>query len=105
MIKTAVEEGGPLATTVKAVVLATLKPLEDEVKDFAKEVRGQEAAAEALQQTTEKGHSYEEQVVEELAAWARPLGVEVHHVGKDNMPGDVLIVPNGSSTASCALKS
>jgi hypothetical protein len=70
---------------------------------LAKEVCGQEAAAEALQQTIEKGDSYEDRVVEEIRAWAVGLGLQVRHVGKDNQPGDVLIAPVVSSTVSCSL--
>jgi hypothetical protein len=102
-LKNVTEERGPLATAVSAVVTAALKPLEDEIRDLAKEVRGQEAAAEALQQTIEKGDSYEDQVVEEIRAWALGLGLQVHHVGKDNQPGDVLIAPVINSTVSCSL--
>jgi hypothetical protein len=103
MLKNVAEESGPLAAAVKTVVTSALKPLEDEVKDLAREVRGQEAATEALQQTTEKGDSYEEQVVEEIGTWARTLGAQVHHVGKDNLPGDVLIMPEANSTISSGL--
>jgi len=102
-LKNVTEERGPLATAVSAVITAALKPLEDEIRELAKEVRGQEAAAEALQQTIEKGDSYEDQVVEEIRAWAIGLGLQVHHVGKDNQPGDVLIDSVINSTVSCSL--
>jgi len=83
-------EGGPLANAVKQVVTDSIKPLKEQVESLANEVRGREAAAEALEQTTLKGASYEDQVVAILQEWARPLGAEVHHVGGDNQPGDIL---------------
>ena len=90
-IKEIAAEGGPLANAVKQVVTDSVKPLKDQVESLAMEVRGREAAAEALEQTTQKGVSYEDQVVVLLRDWAKPLGAEVHHVGPDNQPGDVVI--------------
>lgn len=90
---------GVLANTVKAVVMDAIKPLKDEVDGLSKEIRGREAAAEALAQTAQKGISYEEEVLATLQTWARPLGVEVHHVGGDNRPGDVLVKFPRSSIA------
>jgi hypothetical protein len=43
------------------------------------------------------------QVVEGIRAWAVGLGLQVHHVGKDNQPGDVLITPVINSTVSCSV--
>jgi len=97
-------DSGPLAKAVKNVVAEALKPLEDRVVDLAKEVRGQAAAAEALEQTTQKGTTYEEEVVQVLQSWARGLGFEVHHVGTDNQPGDVLLVVNDSSLNGAVLR-
>lgn len=57
----------------------------------------------ALQQTIEKGDSYEDQVVQEVRLWAFALGLQVHHVGKDNQPGDVLVVATPDSSAASAL--
>ncbi|MDR7486532.1 MAG: hypothetical protein QN187_14530 [Armatimonadota bacterium] len=91
-VKQVTAESGPLAKAVRDVVAEALKPLEEQVKDLTKEVRGQEAAAEALEQTTLKGAPYEEEVVGVLQAWAQGLGAEVHHVGTDNRPGDVVVV-------------
>jgi hypothetical protein len=91
-VKHVVAENGPLAKAVHDVVSQALKPLEEKVTDLAKEMRGQEAAAEALEQTTLKGASFEDEVVRRLQAWAQGLGAEVHHMGTDNQPGDVLIV-------------
>ncbi len=84
-------QDGALAKTVKAVVSEAVKPLENEVYRLGQEIRGQEAAAEAIQQTIEKGASYEGEVVKELQAWSKVAGAEVHHVGTDNRPGDILI--------------
>src|SRR5258708_36822934 len=72
-----------------------LKPLLAESDGLAKGIRGQEAAAEALEQTTVKGVSFEEEVTETLHAWARAVGAEVDHVGGDNQPGDVLVTLRG----------
>lgn len=90
-LKQVTAESGSLAKAVRDVVAETLKPLEERMNDLAKEVRGQEAAAEALEQTTQKGAPYEEEVVRALQEWARGLGAEVHHLGIDNRPGDVLL--------------
>ena len=102
-LKGVTEEKGPLAVTIRTILTAVLKPIEDEMRELAKEVRGNEAANEALQQTTEKGDSYEDYVVEELIVWARGVGAQVHHIGKDNQPGDVLIRLDINSTVSCGL--
>jgi hypothetical protein len=90
-VKDVTAENGPLAKAVKDVVAATLKPLEGKVTDLAKEVRGEAAAAEVLEQTTQKGRPYEEDVVQVLQGWTQGLGYQVHHVGADNQPGDVLV--------------
>ncbi len=99
-IKSVTTEDGALAKAVRAVVGDAVKPLSDEVDRLAKEIRGQEAAAEALEQTTQKGASYEDQVVLELQEWSQVAGAEVHHVGSDNQPGDVLVKVATSSLAS-----
>jgi hypothetical protein len=99
-IKSVTTEDGALAKAVRAVVGDSVKPLSDEVDRLAKEIRGQEAAAEALEQTTQKGASYEDQVVLELQEWSQVAGAEVHHVGSDNQPGDVLVKVATSSLAS-----
>lgn len=95
-VKAVAAENGTLATAIRNVVAQAITPLATEVKDLAKEVRGREAASEALEQTTAKGLSYEEEVILELQAWATMAGAEVHHVGVDNQPGDILvkIAPN-----------
>jgi len=83
---------GALAKAVREVVTEAVKPLKDEVDDLAKEVRGREAAREALEQTTQRGATYETRVVEELQTWAAVAGAQVEHVGADNRPGDVRVV-------------
>ena len=90
-VKSVTKRDGALAKVVKEVVADTIKPLADEVDALAKEVRGQEAAEEALSQTTKKGLDYEDEVVEQLQGWAEYNGAEVHDVGGDNRPGDVIL--------------
>src|SRR5207249_1343520 len=82
---------GTLARVVKAVVAEAVKPLSDRVDSLAKEVRGREAAAEALAQTTEKGVPYEEEILGRLQTWGKTIGAEIGHVGVDNKPGDITI--------------
>ncbi len=91
-VKTVTGKDGALAKAVREVVAEAVKPLESEVDKLAKEVRGKEAAEEALSQTTKKGATYEEEVVDALREWAAVTGAEVTHVGGDNHPGDVLVV-------------
>jgi hypothetical protein len=90
-------EDGVLAKSVKAVVADAIKPLKEEVDALGKEIRGQEAAEEALMQTTQKGISYEEEIVERLQPWAAAVGAQLQHVGGDNRPGDVLLTLTGTS--------
>jgi hypothetical protein len=92
----ATAENGVLAKAVKVQVEDALKPLLSEVDGLAKEIRGQEAATEALEQTTLKGISFEEEVTETLRVWAQTVGAEVDHVGGDNQPGDVLVTLRGN---------
>jgi tetrahydromethanopterin S-methyltransferase subunit B len=94
-VKTVTGKDGALAKAVKEVVAEAVNPLATEVDKLTKEVRGQEAAAEALEQTTLKGTPYEEEVTGILQVWARAAGAEVHHVGVDNQPGDVVITVRG----------
>ncbi len=90
-VKDVTTKDGALAKTVKDVVAEAVRPLVLEMDKLAKEIRGQEAAEEALQQTTKKGATYEEEVVEELREWAKAVGAEVHYVGTDNRPGDIVV--------------
>lgn len=84
-------EDGRLAATVKQVVEQSVKPLSDRVNDLAKEVRGREAAAEALEQTTAKGSTFEDVTVGRVQSWTGSSGHEVHHVGADSKPGDIVV--------------
>lgn len=90
-VKAVTGKDGTLARAVREVVADAVKPVASELDKLAKEVRGQEAAEEALQQTTQKGPDYENEVLEELQQWAALVGAEIHHVGVDNRPGDILI--------------
>jgi hypothetical protein len=96
-------ENGTLAKAVKSVVAEAIKPLADEVDRLTKEIRGKQAAQEALQQTTAKGVTYEESVVVQLQHWSKLTGAEVHHVGSDNNSGDILIKLTPSSIAATEL--
>jgi hypothetical protein len=94
-VRSVTSKDGSLAKTVKEVVADAVSPLAAEVDKLAKEVRGQEAATEALEQTTLKGVPYEEEITGVLQVWARAAGAEIQHVGGDNQPGDVLIAIRG----------
>ena len=96
-------ENGTLAKAVKSVVVEAVKPLADEVDRLTKEIRGKQAAQDALQQTTAKGITYEETVVAELQHWSKLAGAEVHHVGTDNNSGDILIKLTAKSIAATEL--
>ncbi len=96
-------ENGTLAKAVKSVVVEAVKPLADEVDRLTKEIRGKQAAQDALQQTTLKGITYEETVVAELQNWSKLAGAEVHHVGTDNNSGDILIKLTPKSIAATEL--
>jgi hypothetical protein len=82
---------GTLAKAVKDVVADAVKPLSERIDSLAKEVRGREAAAEALAQTTAKGVPYEEEIMGRLQAWGKTIGAEISHVGVDNRPGDITV--------------
>jgi hypothetical protein len=97
-------EDGALAKAVKSVVSEAVGPLVNQVSDLSKEVRGQEAAAEALAQTAAKGGTYEEEVVSRLQAWAPTVGAQIEYVGVDNKPGDVLVRLSKSPLADTHMK-
>lgn len=82
---------GAIAVTVAAVVKAALDPLVKSVDALNREVVARRAAEDALAGTTAKGATYEEEVVSQLQVWAKAAGAEVHHVGPDNQPGDVVV--------------
>lgn len=92
-------EGGMLTQTIKKVVAEAVKPLSEEVSRLTKDFAAQEKVAEALERTTEKGAPYEDEVVAVLRAWVAAVGGEVHHVGRDNRAGDVLVKLNGGSVS------
>jgi hypothetical protein len=98
-IDRAMGEDGVLAKSVKAGVAEAMRPLADEVSRLGKEIRGQEARLEALQETIQKGAAYEDEVVVVARAWARHCSAEVQHVGTDNRPGDVLVKVTSKSVA------
>jgi hypothetical protein len=103
-VKQVTGESGPLAKAVKEVVSDALKPLEEKVTQLAKDVSGKEAVAAALEQTPQKGASFEEEVVVSLNDWGQGLGAEVHHVGTDNQPGDVLVVLQDTDASGSRLR-
>lgn len=82
---------GVVATSVQYIVAEALKPLVDEVNRLSLQIAGAEAATEVLQTTPRKGVPYEETVVAASREWGRGQGIEVHHVGVDNRPGDILL--------------
>lgn len=84
-------ENGNIAKNVKSVVLDSIKPLQEQVDQLSKQLLSQAAVSEALQNTTEKGIEYEEQTVTRIQSWFGDSGVEVHHVGSDNKPGDIVL--------------
>jgi len=98
-----VGEDGALAKTVKVVVQDAVKPLAEEVNRLAKQIGADQAVAETVEQTTAKGHAYEDDVVQELAAWGQGAGIEVHHVGGDNQPGDIVLISRDTSLAGLEL--
>jgi hypothetical protein len=84
-------ENGALAKAVKSAVSESVKPLADEVDKLSKEIRGYDAATEALLNTTLKGAIYEEEVVQELQALSKLMGAEISYVATDNKPGDIIV--------------
>lgn len=95
---------GAVAMTVKLVVTDVLKPLKEEFDKLAKEIRGQEAAAEALEHTTHKGAPYEDSVVDMLTPWVKATGAGLEHTGGDNKPGDVVVTLKDSGFGQCKLR-
>jgi DNA-binding transcriptional MerR regulator len=91
---------GAVASTVKLTVEEAMKPLREEIDRLAKEIRGDSTAAEIVQQTTLKGGPYEIEIAGLLQTWAHFVGAEVHHVGTDNDPGDILVKFRGDGFVS-----
>jgi hypothetical protein len=97
------DRGGTFATTVTDIIDLALKPLKAEVSKLSDRLLEQEAAAEVVGRTTEKGLPYEVEVVERLQPWARTVGATVEHAGTDNQPGDVVVRFAQTSLAGRAL--
>lgn len=97
-------EDGALAKAVKAVVNKEMDPVKTRLEKLSDQILGQEAAEEAVMQTIEKGRPFEDQVVDELRPWASTIGAELHHVGTDKRPGDILIKLTETSLAGSDLR-
>jgi hypothetical protein len=93
-----------VATVVRKVVEESVKPLTTRVDELAKEIRGNEAASAALEQTPAKGRPFEEELLPIVQAWALMVGAEVDHVGPANQPGDILVVLDSSRMAATDLR-
>jgi hypothetical protein len=91
-VREVADEGGMLSKSVKACVTDAVKPLAEQIERLGQQIAGADAAEEALLATTKKGAPYEEEIVCELQDWAARIGAEVHHIGPDNRPGDVLVI-------------
>lgn len=98
-VRNIAEHDGILAKTVKTVVDGGMKPLADEVYRLSQQIQAGQAVRDALDQTIAKGASYEDEVVQLLQDWSSATGVEVHDVGSDNQPGDVLLISRDTSLA------
>lgn len=96
-------ENSVLAKSVRAVVTEAVKPLAQEVEKLAQQVREKELVKSVLEQTIEKGVSYEEALVVELQQWAKLYGAEITHVGNDKQAGDILIKFTANSIATVEL--
>jgi hypothetical protein len=91
---------GALAKTVKATVEASIHPIRQELNNLAISVRGQDLVTQALQQTPQKGISYEDEIAACLQPWAKAVGAQVQHVGIDNQPGDFIVDIGGQSSVA-----
>lgn len=85
------DRGGNFAIVLKAVIEDALAPVRAELRIVADRVIAQDAAAEVVSRTTEKGLSYELEIVERVHVWAKAVGATVEHVGGDNQPGDMMV--------------
>ena len=103
VVKSLGERGGSFATTVTEIIDQALKPLKSEVSKLSDRLLEQEAAAEVVNRTTEKGLPYEVELVERLQPWAKAVGATVEHVGADNQPGDIVVRFAQTSIAGRAL--
>jgi len=94
---------GMLAQAVKTVVADAVKPLAERVDALTLEFRGERAGADALAQTTEKGLTYEDEILGRLQGWSQISGAEIGHVGVDNKPGDITIAATDASDGTSKL--
>jgi hypothetical protein len=90
-VKAVSGDNGALASVLRKVLDAELKPLRDEIDRLGKEVRAHDATARALATTTAKGTSFEIELLSEIQPWAKHAGAEVKHVGGDRQPGDIVV--------------
>ncbi len=90
-LRTLTTVDGPLAATVKGVVVDAIGPLAAEVDRLRLVVTAREAATAALTNTTVKGLTFEEEIVARIHAWGGTAGLQIVHCGVDNHPGDVLV--------------
>jgi hypothetical protein len=91
---------GPLAKSVKATVAEAIHPLAEEVNRLSKQISATAAADQVIAETTKKGAPYEDEVLARVLACASGMGAEIHHVGPDNRPGDILIKFGNASVAA-----
>jgi hypothetical protein len=91
VVKALGERDGFFAMTVTEIIDRALQPLRSEVSRLSDRLIEQEAAAEVVNRTTEKGPPYEMEIVARLQPWAKAVGATVEHVGPDNEPGDVIV--------------
>lgn len=103
-VETVTGPSGELAATVKGKVEEALKPLREEISNLVISVKGQEMVDEALQQTTQKGAPYEEEVALTIQPWAKAVGAHIDHVGPDNKPGDFVIELTNASVAQLPVR-
>jgi hypothetical protein len=96
-VREIVAEGGPLVAQVKKQVSEAVQPLVGEIDRLRTQLTGQQAVEAALRDTTVKGGTYEDEVVELLQRVLGRSRVTIEHVGGDNQPGDVLLtfLPEG----------
>lgn len=92
-------DDGPLTKSLKGALTTALLPIQREVAELAKEVRGRETVAEVIANTPLKGMTYEQEILFDLQRWARSTGSEVHHIGADNQSGDIFVRIPGSVTS------
>ena len=90
-MKNLVSPDGTFAKAVAALIDQGLKPLSQQIETLSDRLIQEEAVAEVVSRTTEKGLPYELEVVERLRPWAQVVGATVEHVGGDNQAGDVLV--------------